>query len=834
MPHKNFKTLLPIQLIILSLLFSIINCQTKNNLSQKSINLIPNCEKFAHLKNKTVCKKCIKGYAILDKDNTKCFSINSELQEKILSKSIFQDPKKPNHFHTCSKKIKNCLFCENANKCIECKENYTLFTKNNSTFYCTNLRKLDEEEKTNETSNNNTQKEEETDDEEEDIIDFFFDDDAYTECTENCLECANMFQCKVCEIGYAPIDNKTKCEKVFCQYKMINYTLNMERPSLHEVDILVKNYAYKYVYRNDYVIFYKNIDDSYSITIFKDSTCTYYLLTNGYFQIDTTTIIDKIKQRTNEKEIIQVYFKNKRHEIILYYDKNGDRIDLEKVCPKCLNQEYNIIKSYEKFISERMGIGYLNSVKEQKIDVFNVSIPEINDICTNVYVNGFDVPLKDRKKKLYQGYCKEKSDILCGEFCTENKRNYKESISYCNCTNNMNLNSAFSIDFSISKENCDYKEHSIADEVKDSINLFNCIPKTFKNGKYKNIFFFISLLIVIFQIILFMRFWGKKNFSTLDEIIVSSPPPKSDGRNEKKKIDNDFKPTDQEQIISFRGSETTETYKGFNINENNIAYTEDTENLIRDYLPLERARVRDPRTFMEFFIYILMLKLPISNVLLFFCDYQPFITLELRLLKFSFMTMVLFFFNAVSINQIYLSDKYEYFNRKYDFENKPKPITAIVISKFFYSLIHCIPFQILPITLYLIILSIVNCGINMRSKIRSIILQCNYLPDERTKITKIKEQLKNVQEGMRTIIKVFFVVNIIFMITMMTYLATYGNVYKYSSIDLFGFVTTSYIFLHLIGLVIAFILTAMRFLGIKKINLCSYNCSYRLLEIFNA
>ena len=74
----------------------------------------------------------------------------------------------------------------------------------------------------------------------------------------------------------------------------------------------------------------------------------------------------------------------------------------------------------------------------------------------------------------------------------------------------------------------------------------------------------------------------------------------------------------------------------------------------------------------------------------------------------------------------------------------------------------------------------------------------------------------------------------IFMITMMTYLATYGNVYKFSSIDLFGFVTTSYIFLHLIGLVIAFILTAMRFLGIKKINLCSYNCSYRLLEIFNA
>ena len=112
-----------------------------NNERTKCYNTLDDYNKYYPNKNKTVfyscnisishcetcsnereCTKCIKNYFFINEDRTKCYN---EIDEK---KYYPEDNGKI--YYSCSKNIKNCIECENKNKCLLCEENFFVSGKN--------------------------------------------------------------------------------------------------------------------------------------------------------------------------------------------------------------------------------------------------------------------------------------------------------------------------------------------------------------------------------------------------------------------------------------------------------------------------------------------------------------------------------------------------------------------------------------------------------------------------------------------------------------------------------------------------------------------------------
>ncbi len=670
-------------------------------------------------------------------------------------------------------------------------------------------------------------------------------------CIENCDVCLNTFQCHTCSSGYFPTTNGTKCEKYFCSYKIINFYSSNNIPNLHEINVMVKNYAKKYKNIENSLVRYVNDEMKYSVNIFKDYICTCDLMDMGYFQVGDGNIIEELQNSLESDDpIIQVYFKNKRYEFLIFYDNDGNRIYLDKVCPSCLKEPYIVLNDYTKAINISLGTSVLNVVQDYDIDVFNYTNDYFKDICTNLQIQGFDLPLYKRKNKLFQGYNKDVNDYLCGANCEETYRASEALFAFCQCPVFDDIKDQFSTNFNVTinpEEN-----PSLVEEIQGSFKLFKCLKMAFNKVDLSNNFGFkFSIFCIAFQIICFIRFWCKKNSLSFN-IITNHPPQKKNNEvlreeekktsidkgseemfeNENKKEKKEEVPNSGEKISNLNLS--TEVKDFNNMNEQSLVYNEDMENILKDYLPLDRVKAKDQRSFCYFFCYIIALKLPISNILVCFCDYQTYISLELRLIKFIFMVMMLLFLNALSLTQVYIYDKYVHFNKTHFIENAFSKLKIPFIEKFNYSLIHCLPYVGVPVVLYIIIQSIVNVILNMRIKFKKIIMESSTILEEEQQKIKIKDGIRGLQKKMKFIHKILFLVNLGIMLITAFYLTVFNYVYKGSMVDLFGFVFVSLIILHLIGFILALVITYLRFLGKKKFIFCAYDCSKYILEFLNA
>ena len=84
---------------------------------------IPHCEECL---SKTECSKCENNYFFINLDRTKCY-------KEIGEKKYYYD-KNDNAYYSCSYSLKNCIECENKDKCLLCEENYFLSKKNSLCF----------------------------------------------------------------------------------------------------------------------------------------------------------------------------------------------------------------------------------------------------------------------------------------------------------------------------------------------------------------------------------------------------------------------------------------------------------------------------------------------------------------------------------------------------------------------------------------------------------------------------------------------------------------------------------------------------------------------------
>ena len=84
---------------------------------------IPHCEMCL---NKNVCTKCEKNYFFINEDRANCYN-------KIDEKKYYPE-ENGTVYYSCSYNMKNCIECENTEKCLLCEDNYYLSGKNNLCF----------------------------------------------------------------------------------------------------------------------------------------------------------------------------------------------------------------------------------------------------------------------------------------------------------------------------------------------------------------------------------------------------------------------------------------------------------------------------------------------------------------------------------------------------------------------------------------------------------------------------------------------------------------------------------------------------------------------------
>ena len=122
------------------------------------------------------------------------------------------------------------------------------------------------------------------------------------------------------------------------------------------------------------------------------------------------------------------------------------------------------------------------------IDVFNINDPFFTDLCYSFTNTNDDIILEDRVKYIYQNYS------VCDSGCTLNKENTKSTTISCDCKVKENINTTIN-PLNIQKE---------IESYDSNIFVLKCYNLVFSfNGKFKNIGFWL-ILVLLFANIIFL------------------------------------------------------------------------------------------------------------------------------------------------------------------------------------------------------------------------------------------------------------------------------------------------------------------------------------------
>ena len=156
-------------------------------------NHIKNCNKCIYNENNIIslsCQECIYGYTLLeDKEINKCYGING------LKKNTYFSINET-HMRNCSKEIKNCIECENKEKCIKCNNDFYLINIKEKNIFCADTNQIYPADE------------------------YYFDENSriYYHCNksiDNCKKCLDASLCTLCEDGYTFINgDKKKCNEI--------------------------------------------------------------------------------------------------------------------------------------------------------------------------------------------------------------------------------------------------------------------------------------------------------------------------------------------------------------------------------------------------------------------------------------------------------------------------------------------------------------------------------------------------------------------------------------------------------------------------------------------
>ena len=395
---------------------------------------IENCEKceYNSITQKNNCKKCKAGFIILDDDGSNCLTITDEtISRQISENKITGDINSTKYYH-CNIIIPNCDECENKTYCRICKEDFIFLRDDQS-------KCLDKINYTNGHFFTNNSKN-------------------YYPCLDNCLECNNEETCKICDEGYEMNDFNNSCELILlddndikknCIY--ITKKINEERYDNLDFNITIQDLFNDYYSsfnktKNNLVKYISN-KFNFTVLIYKNDQCSLHLYEDNIFKINSSEIINELKKYDDSKDIIQVILIYKNNTAILFYsNKSGKRINIQDDCPACLLKKYKIVNNYKNKLTDDIGEKFAELISDKDIDIFNEKSEFFQTFCTDLQIEGIDIPLNIRNFLLYKGNLSynlgdfSKGDLYaCNVECSLVNNNPKNLSSECECELNYDI-----------------------------------------------------------------------------------------------------------------------------------------------------------------------------------------------------------------------------------------------------------------------------------------------------------------------------------------------------------------------------------------------------------
>ena len=233
-------------------------------------------------------------------------------------------------------------------------------------------------------------------------------------CPKNCWQCEGEKKCIKCLDGYSFISESKdsisiECKKnedidkeqycynqngiyYKCGWELLKETIDetiKEDIEKDNFDNIIQNYIEKNKKEKKLILSYKNED--ISIIIYKEKGDR-----KIFEDISSNNEKDLIKiindNYSNDNNKIKVLINNNGKYNIYIYDEEGNKLNIEKECPKCA--DILIIKNKNK----KYGEVVKNIILTNNINISNSEDPIFNNICSNFTVSGIDVPLNSRKE----------------------------------------------------------------------------------------------------------------------------------------------------------------------------------------------------------------------------------------------------------------------------------------------------------------------------------------------------------------------------------------------------------------------------------------------------
>ena len=239
-----------------------------------------------------------------------------------------------------------------------------------------------------------------------------------------------------------------------------------------------------------------------------------------------------------------------------------------------------------------------------------------------------------------------------------------------------------------------------------------------------------------------------------------------------------------------------------------------------DYMTLTEAKTKDFRKFRTLYWNILSLRHSVIN--LFSCiklfqitsSYTP---IQIKIIKFIFMIVLNMFVNALILTQDYFNKKFHYFNNKYNIlHDELDNITSG--EKFKYAMSHSFPRVLSSLIICLIIQGLIEYGFfRERKKIYSLFILHG--------INEINKKVVDLMKKIKIKYYIFIFLNFALMVIFFIYLTNFSAVYTGGILDFIGAGILTFIFLQIFPFVSSFILSLLRFYGLKNSNGTLYSLS---------
>ena len=240
---------------------------------------------------------------------------------------------------------------------------------------------------------------------------------------------------------------------------------------------------------------------------------------------------------------------------------------------------------------------------------------------------------------------------------------------------------------------------------------------------------------------------------------------------------------------------------------------------------IENKEERIIKKFCEIYCDIICIKQQLIN--LFLCskslEKESFISTPMKIIRLIFLILLNLFLNSIFLNQNYFSEKYYFFDKKYDFSHKAEKDFKISIGdKINYALKHCITNILISFIICLIIQLIIGLLFyNSKRKIDDLI-------DLNKKIIQF-EKNNIILNKIKCLYITFFIINFILIIFFCLFLIGFNILNKNSEIDFLVPSIITFILLQLITFFISIIISLIMFLGMKNNNKKMINCAKAFL-----